>query len=85
MITELKRIPSKMSATLMSLEVDNPPSLIKMVLNVEWEGESSFLAFRVRAHISQSISGLLSLSFFLTCILKLFLGFVTMLLLLSMF
>ena len=73
-----------MSATLMSLEVDNPPSLIKIVLNFEWEGESSLLAFRIRAHMSHSISGLHSpffFFFFLMCtILKLFIGFVTMLL-----
>ena len=70
-----------MSATLMSLEVDNPPSLIKIVLNFEWEGESSLLAFRIRAHMSHSISGLHSPFFFLMCtILKLFIGFVTMLL-----
>ena len=53
-----------MSATLMSLEVDNPPSLIKIVLNFEWEGESSLLAFRIRAHMSHSISGLHSPFFF---------------------
>ena len=53
-----------MSTTLMYLEVDNPPSLIKIVLNFEWEGQSSFLAFRIRAHMSHSVSGLRSLLFF---------------------
>lgn len=65
-----------MSATLMYLEVDNPPSLIKIVLDFEWEGESTFLGFRIRAHMSHSISGLHSLC----TILKLFIGFVTVLL-----